>query len=192
VWYKDMRGEECFSLYYGTEEDPRGLRPMGHVYRNLAALFPENPKSLRNDRYTVSLTDPPDNISAPDGQVNVRTYLRSYLRQGQGKEQLIIALWYPVEAFDGKILDNRKRIGEHFYEAWRAISDDDQVAIPTQVRITGLEPSRVKQMTPYDLLATATESASGAPLEFEANDNTILSPELTIGPMPTVLVLDVE
>ena len=192
VWYKDMRGEDCFSLFYGTEEDEAGLRPMGHVYRNLAALFPENPKTLRNDRYTVSLTDPPDDISAPDGQVTVRTYLRSYLRHGQGGERLIIALWLPVEAFDGKILDNRKRIGDYYYEAWRAISEDDLVEIPTQVRIAGLDPSRARRIVPYDLLAPDTESASGDPLELQADGNTVLSPELHIGPMPTLLVVEIE
>ncbi|MBN2308005.1 MAG: cellulase family glycosylhydrolase, partial [Candidatus Hydrogenedentes bacterium] len=73
VWYKDMVGEHCYSLYYGTDDDEAGLRPMGHVYRNLAALLPDNPKRLVNCRYTVSLTDPPDDVSAPDGQLNVRT-----------------------------------------------------------------------------------------------------------------------
>lgn len=191
VWYKDMNGESAYSLYYGTDEDPRGLRPMGHVFRNLAALLPENPKLLHNDKYTVSLTDPPDNVSAPDGQLSVRTFLRSYLRQGESGGQLIIAVWNPIEAFDGKILDNRKRIGEHFYEAWRAVSPDDQVEIATQVRVTGLSADKVKAMARYDLLAETTDTAR-TPIAFETKDNQLLSPELAVGPMSTVLVIDLE
>jgi hypothetical protein len=192
VWYKDMRGESCYSLYYGTEEDTAGLRPMGHVYRNLAALLPDNPKTMHNHRYTVSLTDPPDTISAPDGQLSVRTYLRTYLREDVHTRQLIIALWNPVEAFDGKILDNRKRIGEHYYEAWRAVSPDDIVEIPTQVRITGCAPGSVESVVPYDLLATSTEAAMGEPLELVTEDGTSLTPELRVGPMPTVLVATIK
>ena len=156
-----------------------------------AALLPDNPQKLRNDRYTVSLTDPPDNISAPDGHLNVRTYLRTYLRQGQDRERLIIALWNPVEAFDGKILDSRKRIRDHYYEAWRAVSPDDIVEIPTQVRITGFGPDRLQKMFQYNLLATSTEQAA-SPIQHEVEDNTVLSPPLQIGPMPTVLVADIE
>jgi hypothetical protein len=191
VWYKDMRGEECFSLYYGTEEDEAGLRPVGHVYRNLAALLPDNPKSMRNDRYTVSLTDPPDDISAPDGQVSVRTYLRSYLRQGKDTRQLIVALWYPVEAFDGKILDNRKRIGDHYYESWRATSPDDLVAIPTQVKVAGLDPADVVKAAWYDLLATSTDGA-WQPVALEERDGILVAPETAVGPMPTILVVELK
>ena len=190
VWYKDMSGEHCFSLYYGTDEDPRGLRPMGNVYRNLAALLPENPKELRNDRYTVSLVDLPDSLSAPDGSLTVRTFLRSYLSKGGENERLVIALWNPVEAFDGKILDNRKRIGDDYYEAWRAVSPDDHVEVPTQVAIAGLAPDRVTRVSNFDLLAETTDAASTA-LEYEVKGPSVLSPVLNVGPMPTVLVVDI-
>lgn len=190
VWYKDMNGEEGFSLYRGTDQDGSGLRPMGHVFRNLAALLPENPTKLRNDRYTVSLIDPPDNNPAPDGQITVRTYLRSYLHQSEGSERLVVAMWYPVEAFDGKILDVRQRIGEHFHETWRDIGPDDVVEIPTRVRVVGIEPSRVIRMAQYDLLAKTTEAAFGKPLAFATGDGSVISPEIKVGPMPAVLVAD--
>lgn len=192
VWYKDMSGEECFSLYYGTDEDPRGLRPMGHVYRNLAALLPENPKSLRNDVYTVSLVDPPDQVSAPDGQVTVRTYLRSFLQRGEEKERLVVALWFPVESFDGRILDSRKKIGDNFYEAWRAVSPDDLIQISTQVRIADLARENVTRMSLYDLRAAEMSAAMGEPLGIEVQEGAILSPTVNVSPMPTLLVVDIS
>jgi len=192
VWYKDMNGEEGFSLYRGTDQDGSGLRPMGHVFRNLASLFPENPSKLHNSRYTVSLIDPPDSIPAPDGQVTVRTYLQSHFRESECSERLVVAMWYPVEAFDGKILENRKRIGEHFHETWRDIGPDDVVEIPTRVRIVGIESSRVIRMAQYDLLATTTEAAFGEPLAFAAEDGCVISPEIKVGPMPVVLVADLK
>ena len=53
AWYKDMFGEDEFSVYYSDQNDPKGLRPMGHVYRNMADLLPENPTKLKNDKYSV-------------------------------------------------------------------------------------------------------------------------------------------
>jgi len=189
VWYKDMSGEANFSLWYGDETDPRGLRPMGHVYRNLATLLPENPKRLVNDRYDVSLVDLRDQNSAPDGTLTVRTYLRSYLQRGEKQERLVIAAWNPVEAFDGRILDNRKQIGDDYYEAWRAVSPSDRVAIPVQVAISGLVPDRVKSAATYDLLARTTDEAA-KPLELDTKSGRVLTPVLQVGPMPTVVVLD--
>ena len=191
VWYKDMSGESCFSLYYGTDQDPKGLRPMGHVYRNLAALLPDNPKRLQNDRYTVSLVDLPDKHSDPGGTLNVRTFLRSYLRDGQDNQRLVIALWNPIEAFDGKILDNRKRIGDDYYEAWRAISPDDPVAIPTQVQVANLTPDRIEAMARYDLLSESSDAAWHA-IEPEEANGLVRSPVTQVGPMPTIFVLDIH
>jgi len=190
VWYKDMRGESCFSLYYGTDEDAQGLRPMGHVYRNLAALLPDNPKKLRNERYAVSLVDLPDKLSDPGGSLAVRTFLRTYLAESNERQRLIVALWNPVEAFDGKILDNRKRIGDDYYEAWRAISPDDHVEVPTQVAITGLAPQQVTQMARCDLLAEDAGTAVTS-IEHRVEWDAVLSPILKVGPMPTVLVVDI-
>ncbi|HOZ50020.1 MAG TPA: cellulase family glycosylhydrolase [Candidatus Hydrogenedentes bacterium] len=191
VWYKDMRGESCFSLYYGTEEDAQGLRPIGHVYRNLAALLPENPKKLVNNRHAVSLVDLPDKQSAPDGSLTVRTYLRSYLKEGAGQARLVVAVWNPIEAFDGRILDNRKRIGDDFYEAWRAIAPDDPVLIPTEVHVDGVDAGHVVSAAQYDLLATSTDAAT-QPVEFTGVDGGIQSPRIEVGPMPTVFVVDIR
>lgn len=189
VWYKDMNCGEGFSLYrrFGDGE----LRPMGHVYRNLAALLPENPKHMRNTKYTVSLTDPTDAVPAPDGLVNVRTFLRSYLHEtGQG-ERLIVAMWHPVEAFEDRILESRKRIGEHFYEAWRAVSPEDAVSVKTRARITGSPELKDARMRVYDLLAATAADAFGEPESLDSEGQFVMTPELEAGPMPVVLVIDI-
>lgn len=183
VWYKDMRGESCFSLYYDTEEDPRGLRPCGHVFRNLAHLLPLNPKKMMNQKYPVSLVA----TDKPLDEVQVRSYL---VTQETG-QRLVVAAWNPVEAFDGKILDNRKRIGDSYYEAWRAQSPDDVVDIPARVRIEGLAFDRVAGGARYDILSKATEGAM-SDLALENAREALLSPTLSIGPTPVILVVDIK
>jgi hypothetical protein len=187
VWYKSMHGEDKCSLYYGEASgDPKSLRPMGHAYRNLANLLPENPRTLKNDRFDVSLVDLPDTVSAPD----IKLRVRSYLRKSEDRQRLVIALWNPVEAFDGKILESRKQIGENFHETWRSIVPDDHVEVPLQVKIDGLEPSQVRQLSRIDLLATDVQGASTALEHQVGSGRSILSPVLEVGPVPTVLVVD--
>lgn len=193
VWYKDMRGEQNCSLFY-DEKSPR-LRPMGHVYRNLARLLPENPTRMRNDRYGVTLVDLDDKIGAPDSSTMLRTYLRSYLRKdaaaaGRG-QQLIIAMWNPVEAFDGKILQERKRVGDNYVETWRPIAADDLVEVPVKVQVNGLKGVAVKSVARYDLLAQTAEAAA-APIEHSPQGDGIVTTVLNVGPMPLVVVIDLE
>jgi len=188
VWYKDMRGEKAFSLWYGLETGRRGLRPMGHVYRNLAALLPDNPKTLRNGRYVVSLIDLPDKHSDPNGTLRVR----SYLRTSKAGRRLIVAMWNPVEAFDGRILESRKRIGDNYYEAWRAVSEADEVEIPVRVRISRLKAADVRSFRLYDLAAKETLKAwKPLPTSPVEENGKLLSPVLKVGPLPTILVLDI-
>jgi len=192
VWYKDMYGEENSSLYYGDGSTPeQGLRPMGNVYRNLSSLMPENPKKLRNDKYDVALTDLQDTISAPDSSVKVRTYLRSYLQDSQNKQRLIIAAWNPVESFDGKILESREQSGEQIVEKWRDVTSSDVVEVPGRIQITGLAGRKITAVWKYDLLAKNTEEAQH-PLEHELKDTALLTPVLRIGPMPTVIIVDLD
>jgi hypothetical protein len=192
VWYKDMSGEECFSLYYGTDEDTRGLRPMGHVYRNLSALLPCNPKMLRNDRYHISLVYLPDTTSDPNSYLNVKTYLRAYLKDDQSKGQsLIIALWNPIEAFDGRILHSRQRIGDDYYEAWRASSKEDPVNVPVRVNIQPATVKKVSKTYVYDL-AAKDDAKRQTPLKLEYLDGKAVTDTLSVGPMPTVIVLEMK
>ncbi len=190
IWYKDMWGEDSYSLYYADDKDPKGLRPMGHVFRNLAALLPDNPKKMKNDMYAVGLVDLPDQVSAPDGIVKVRTFLRTYLVNKAQQQKLIIALWNPVEAFDGKILEKRERVGEHMQTKWRDIRPDDHVEIPLQVRISGLQAQQIKEMQLYDLLAKQTDKAATS-VQPDLSDNQICTPVIKVGPTPSIIVVNI-
>lgn len=185
IWYKDM--SDSMALYTGDENTP--LRLMGHTYRNLALLMPENPLKLKNNRYTISIVDLQDDIPAPDGYIKVRSYLQTRTINGKKSQRLIVALWNPIEAFEGKILESRKRIGKDFYESWRAATPDDKVDIPLQVRVTGPKLPKLLNTWQYDICAQKTDEAM-RPLQSEVDDQYIISPKLNVGPVPTVLVFD--
>ena len=187
IWYKDMRGEQAYSLYYGDADDPRGLRPMGHVYRNLSALLPHNPKKMLNQEYPVSLTDVPDKQPDPNGQIEVRSYL---VDDASGR-RLVVAMWNPIEAFEGKILESRQRIDDHYHETWREVTEDDAVEVPVRVRIGGLTSDAVKATSRYDLLAHEHDETSTR-VEFQSQQTSLVSQDLKVGPMPTVIVLNLE
>ncbi len=180
VWYKDMWGESGFSLY----SDNKHLRPMGHVYRNLAQVFTLNPKQMSNNKYAAVLVDlPDDNVSDPNGTCPLETYLKT---TDEG-EELIVAGWNPVEAFEGRILASRHRIGDSYYEAWRAISPEDQVSIAAPIQIRGYSqpPSEVWQV---DLLSSnSAQMLTEAPWDFQDGVVTINQVKLT--PMPTLYII---
>jgi len=180
VWYKDMRGENDFSLYYGTEEDPRGLRPMGHVYRNLASLLPDNPTLLRNGRYEVTIS------SAPHGDVELQ--VRSYLQNRDGTERLIAAAWNPLEAFDGRILDNRKRIRGDYYEAWRAVSEEDAVEVAASLHVNGLAQESIESVQRFNLLSKTTDAAYEEAAWSAGQGGGIECP-VAVSPMPSIIVI---
>jgi hypothetical protein len=191
IWYKDMNGEHAYSLYYKDEKDTRGLRPMGHVFRNLATLLPDNPKHMVNTQYPVSLIDLPDKVSAPDAFVNVRSYLRTYLRDQGQQQQLIVAMWNPVEAFDGKILESRKRQGDVYVETWRDQQPDDYVNLPVKVQVTGLKDRRLVAAQSCDILSQDSNQMLGELKTDWATGNTqFITDTLHVGPIPTVLVFD--
>ena len=193
VWYKDMRGEEQRSLYYRVETDPRGLRPMGHVYRNLANLLPDNPKRMVNTRYPISLVDLPDHISAPDSMINVRSFLRSYVHEQGSQQQLIVAMWYPVEAFEGKILQERKRVGENYIETWRDVTENDHISIPLKVQVAGLNGKVVSKAYSCDLLANQTQQMNQAISFQQSTDRRMLHTDVfQVGSMPVILVFVLE
>jgi hypothetical protein len=186
-----MNGEHAYSLYYKDEKDTRGLRPMGHVFRNLATLLPDNPKHMVNTQYPVSLIDLPDKVSAPDAFVNVRSYLRTYLRDQGQQQQLIVAMWNPVEAFDGKILESRKRQGDVYVETWRDQQPDDYVNLPVKVQVTGLKDRRLVAAQSCDILSQDSNQMLGELKTDWATGNTqFITDTLHVGPIPTVLVFD--
>jgi hypothetical protein len=189
-WYKDMNGETGFS-FYEAGPDSR-LRPMAYVLKNMAKLFDTNPKQMINSQYKVMLTDLPDDIPDPNASLNLKTYFRSYLKDNKsGPNKLIIALWNPVEAFDGKILHSRQQIGENFYEAWRAISPEDKVELPTQVQVSNLPKDRVEKCYLYDL-TTTDDSKLQTPLKLEFKGNEAISDIIKVGPTPKIIVIELK
>ncbi len=176
VWYKAIAGEDGFSLFV---ERAGTLTPMGYAYKNLARLLPENPKKLFNDKYPVSVTG------------DKRLIVKSYLKKGKGANTLVIAVWNPVEAFDGKILESRKVVGEKTYEAWRAVSPEDKVDIPVQVKIGNLSKDKIKKVFLYHLPATE-EKALRTPLKINFTGNEGTTETINVGPMPTVVVVETD
>ncbi len=190
VWYKLAWGENHYSLFAvgrGT------LTPMGYVYKNLSALLPENPKLIFNKKYPVSLVDLPDKISDPNTFLRIKSYLKSYLKKGKGKnrEVLVIALWNPVEAFAGRILESRKRIGNNYYEAWRAISPSDNVEVPVKINVGNLADEKVVKCYSYNLLAKDKKELTKA-LSIKQHGAFGTTDIIKVGPMPKVIVLELQ
>ena len=181
VWYKDMNGEKEFSLWYSDEKGSRGLRPSGNVYRNLSHLLPGAPSGEVNADYIVAVE------GSDAGKAIVRTYMTP---AASGKRKLVVAMWYPVEAFDGRILQERKREANKIVETWRPTTAADVVSLKVRVRISGKKISRIDGGL-YDLLAPTTPSTLNA-IPLTRAGKGALSEPLNIGPMPTVLVAEIE
>ncbi len=188
VWYKLGWGESAFSLFEGGKDT---LISMGYVYKNLSALLPENPKLIFNKRYPVALVDLPDKISDPNTFLRMKSYLKSYLKQGENREVLVIAIWNPVEAFAGRILESRKRIGNKYYEAWRAISPSDRVEIPVKISVGNMGGRKIAKCYLYNLLAK-TQKELTKPLPIELKDGVAITDIFAVGPMPKVIVLELQ
>jgi hypothetical protein len=184
VWYKDLWGEEGFSLYYADEHDPRGLRPMGKVYRALAHLLPDPPALIHNDRFAATLLDDLKNVSDPNTLLEMRTFLL----HRPGMDRLVVAIWNPVESTDGKVLVSRQREGDNYLETWRPARPEDQSVLDVRLEIDGASPNQLKAMSRYDLLAAPDKAFS--PLQPEWQGARLLAPRVSVGPLPTVLVID--
>jgi hypothetical protein len=176
VWYKAIKGEDGFSLFV---ERAGTLTPMGYAYKNLARLLPENPKMMFNDTYKITV------------EGDKRVVLKSYLRKKDKEEILVIALWNPVEAFDGKILESRKDIDGKTYEVWRAVSPADKVEVPVRVKVQNLQRNCLNKVYRYNLLA-ADETNLQTPVTFDSAGPIITTTELLVGPVPTVVVIELK
>lgn len=188
VWYKDMN--DNYALFEGGKGSR--LRPMGYVYRNMTSLFDTNPKQMINRDFEVHLVDLPDDICDPNSFIKIKSYLRTYVKDEKPNgKKLIIALWNPVEAFDGKILQSRQRIGENYYEAWRAVSEQDQIEVPVQIKLGSIKNEMVSLAYVYDLSAM-DEAKRQTPLKLDYADEKAVTETLKIGPMPTMIVLELK
>ncbi len=184
IWYKDMFGEDSFSLWFTDAFGLEGLRPMGHVYRNLSALFTQNPKCCFNGVYPVRIASRAK--PGPEGALQpVEPRMRSYRLRTADAERLAIAIWHPVEAFDGKVLAKRERKDDWFDMLFRPVTEDDAVTIPVHITVGGLEGKKIKKAYRCDL--TSRDSLEMfSPIAFDPAAGI----ELPVGPMSVLLILD--
>lgn len=187
IWYKDMRGETQFSLYYSDDSDPKGLRPMGRVYQKLSELLPDSPASLKNDRFTVSVR--PSAASVEAAKTVQALHVRSFLREeaSTGRTSLIIAAWNAVEAFEGKILASRTFNGNQVLETWRDIKASDPVSVPSRISIDGLATSGIQSAS---LLNFQRGNAAQQNVHAQsAKDANAVTLDLPLTPMPTIVTI---
>ena len=184
IWYKDLKGENSYSLYY--ENDDSGLRPMGKAYRNLSHLLPQNPRTIRNREFLVTFASFP--ASLPPEQ---RPFVRSYHLRRENGDALVVASWFPVEVFEGKTIQSRHAdvAGNVLEDVWREVNENDVVTIPVviQVDLAGREVERVSRLELLadrpNTLREETFSLNAGKL-FVRNDN--------LAPMPTIWVIDLK
>jgi Cellulase (glycosyl hydrolase family 5) len=191
IWYKDMHGESGSSLYYVDDSDSRGLRPMGQAFRTLARLLPDNPASLRNEQYSVSVESMrryPARDSETRGvpHIHVRSFLRT---DPEGQRTLIVAVWNAVEAFQGKILASRTFTSSQCFEHWRDIRPSDPVDVPSRLNITGLSSNAIQSIR---VLSLPSGEPAESPAEINSRTNishSSTSLAVTAKPMPTIVVV---
>lgn len=184
IWYKDLFGEESFSLYYADEAS--GLRPCGKAYRNLAHLMPQNPRLIRNSEIAVRFGFIPMDVPA-----ELQPYLRSYLIREGGSDRLIVAAWFPVEAFEGRIIDSRNVLPDGtMQERWREATPEDRTTLAVDVFID-LPQSAVEKVFRFDLLADQPGTMSPEQgMDFAPGSLKFSKVEL--GPMPVIWVIDLN
>ena len=97
----------------------------------------------------------------------------------------------PVEAFDGRILDSRKRIKDSYYESWRAVSPDDRVDVALRVSIAGPSAGKLTKAVRYNLTAEKDDELRTT-LKVTAKDRIATTDQIKVGPTPTILVMDIS
>lgn len=145
-------------------------------YRNLAHLLRDNPKKLRNTKYDVFVEDSPNVVC------------KSYLKMKGDAETLILAIWNPIEAFDGRILEFRKDIAGKTYEAWRAVSPEDKVKVPATIHVNHLPVQRVKSVHSYNILES-NPAKCYAKVAVPVKKTKVFSLKIQAGPVPSLFVI---
>jgi hypothetical protein len=123
-----------------------------------------------------------------EGDPNVTCRVESFLRKEKEGFSLIIAGWHPIEAFDGLILESRKRMGEDYYETWRAISPSDPVTISTGFLVEGLK-NKPKSVHALDLNSESPEPVL-TEIQFQFDKGQLRIPDINLQPMPGVVMVD--
>lgn len=186
VWFRTMCTTDYgFGLYndatkpgYAAPSQGRHLNETlaAVAYRNLAHLLPDNPKKLLNTKYKPLV----------DGSANV--VCKSYLKKDGDAETLILAVWNPIEAFEGKILESRKDVAGKTYEAWRAISPEDLVEVPVTIQVENLPARRVNHAYSYNILEANSEKCSTEVTIPPEGEKPFLL-KCQAGPVPSVFVI---
>jgi hypothetical protein len=187
IWYKDMWGERNFSLFEGGSDSR--IRPMGRVMHHLSTILPNNPKEMINSEYDVSVFSTKE-LSNTDTSIIMRSFVVKSKDRNYPKK-LIVALWNPVEAFNGKILQSRSRDGENYEEIWRNIKSSDRVQVPIRVMIKNLDRRVVNRSVIVNLLSEKNQKAIEA-IALHQNKQFLTTEILKINPTPTILVFELD
>jgi Cellulase (glycosyl hydrolase family 5) len=187
IWYKDMWGEQNFSLFEGGSGSR--IRLMGKVMQNLSKVLPYNPKEMINSEYEIS-TYSPTKLLSKNSLIQARTFVVKPKEKNQ-VVKLIVALWNPIEAFNGKILQSRYVKGENYEEVWRDIKPKEQVKVPIKVLIKNLAPNKIKGSTIVNLLSENPTKAT-IPLKLLRNNKSLTTTTIEIDSTPTIIVFDIK
>jgi Cellulase (glycosyl hydrolase family 5) len=187
IWYKDMWGEQKFSLFEGGSGSR--IRPMGRVMQNLSKFLPFNPKEMVNSEFEVS-TYSPIKLSSKNNLIQTRTFVVKSKEKNQAAK-LIVALWNPIEAFNGKILQSRYVKGENYEEIWRDIKPKEQVKVPIRVLVKNLPPKRIKDTVIVNLLSENSTKAS-VPLKLLRDEKSLTTTTINVGPTPAIIIFDIN
>jgi hypothetical protein len=187
IWYKDMWGEDSFSLF---EKGPNSrIRPMGYALRNLSEIFTKNPKEMINTRYPVDIIYSNKVGAFQKPKVLLRSYLVNQAKT-LNSEKLILAVWNPVESFNGKILESRIQKGEQFLEKWREVRSTDHVNVPLYLNISNVDKNKIKKVSSINLLEQ-NHSFTSKPLNFKNDKNKLLLNLSNVGPIPTIIEIEI-
>ena len=112
---------------------------------------------------------------------------RSYLKKNREGNRLIIAMWNPVESFDGKILEKRELKGDYFNETWRDVKEGDIVDVTASVTVQ--KAGNVKNVYVFDLLAKDFENGFKK-TDYELQDGKLIIRDVTCNAMPAIVIVD--
>jgi len=192
IWYRDMNGNDQFSLYYADDTDSRGLRPSGKIYAVLSQLLPDSPAAMQNSQFAVTVTPTAtaavvqQSLAAAGAAVssNPQLHVRSFLRQNAaGQRVLIIGAWNAIEAFDGQILASRTFNGTQVSESWRDATSNDPISVSSRINIASLTGVSIKS-TQILTFQHGNSSQQTGKLTTTANGSTL---DLVLTSTPTIV-----
>ena len=186
IWYL-VGPHDQFGLYTYRR---KGIGPSGYVFKNLAALLRGNAKLMDPGKGRASLrlsADCPLPRDEAERLVKEKCPVE-ILRLPEEDGKIVVAAWFQVESFDGRILHHRERIEDHYYEAWRAVSPKDIVAIPVDIVVEGIGRG-ARKVYAWDLEAT-DEGERQRVAEAKRVGKGLVIEGALLRPMPCVYVIE--